>query len=236
VGSGIGVGGVGVESGWLSMLDVEAINAPTMLQEPPLRQLSAQLRTEYSLHVQQQRAPRAPGRQVMATTVEKTATVASARPTHVQELRGIFARLSAEHGEAALLVERLRTSTDPDLRRAFFPELRDKLLAHEEAELMELYPLLRQHEQTRTLTAEHDRDAGHLHVLIDAVGALEPDDLNWRETFGRLAQALERHVAQEENEIFPTASVAIGTDKAEALEATYVTARQRILERLQEPS
>ena len=73
--------------------------------------------------------------------------------------RGVFTKLSVEHAEAAVMLERLAQTSDIDLRRGLFFELRDKLLAHEEAELMELYPHLRRDprivgvDEARTLRA-----------------------------------------------------------------------------------
>jgi hypothetical protein len=149
-------------------------------------------------------------------------------------LPGIFGKLTQEHREAARLLERLRQDGDPDLRRGLFPEVRNKLLAHEEGELMELYTLLRRDPRTRALTERHDRQAGQLRVLVDALSSLEPDDPAWPSRLADVIAELEQHVADEEGQYFPEACAVLGREESERLEAVYTTSRQRILEKLQE--
>jgi hypothetical protein len=146
---------------------------------------------------------------------------------------GIFARLSQEHREAAALLERLAQDPDPGLRRGLFPEVRDKLLAHEEGELMELYTRLRRDPRTRAIAEAHDRSAGELRVLVDALSSLEPNDPDWPGALGRLRTALTQHAAEEEGSYFPEASALLGPEEAVRLEQSYVATRQRVLERFE---
>jgi hypothetical protein len=149
-------------------------------------------------------------------------------------LHGIFGRLSQEHREAAAMLERLEQSDDPHLRRGLFPELRDKLLAHEEGELMELYPQLRRDACTRDIADQHDRGAGELRVIVDALSSLEPNDPAWPDALARLKLALTRHVAEEEGSYFPEASALLGPEESARLEQSYLVTKQRVLERFEE--
>jgi hypothetical protein len=164
-----------------------------------------------------------------ATEVTRTAS------EQLGSSQGIFAKLAQEHSEAAVLIGRLSRGSDSDLRRGLFPELRDKLLAHEEAELLELYTALRRNERTRAISEAHDTGAGRLHVCIDVVGALEPDDPDWASAFEQLVAAFEEHVATEEGEYFPKASQVLSVEEAQRLEQAHTRTRQRVLNRLQEP-
>jgi hypothetical protein len=149
-------------------------------------------------------------------------------------LPGIFGRLCEEHREVAALLERLAQSDDPHLRRGLFPEVRDKLLAHEEGELMELYACLRRDSRTRSIADTHDRGAGELRVLVDALSSLEPNDPDWPAALARLKVALTQHVAEEEGTYFPEASALLGPEESARLEHSYLTTKQRVLERFEE--
>jgi hemerythrin superfamily protein len=147
---------------------------------------------------------------------------------------GIFARLSEEHREVAALLEQLSQDEDPKLRRGLFPEVRDKLLAHEEGELMELYTCLRRDPRTRAIAETHDRSAGELRVLVDALSSLEPNDPDWPSALARLREALTQHAAEEEGSYFPEASALLGPEEAMRLEQSYMVTKQRVLERFEQ--
>jgi hemerythrin superfamily protein len=141
-------------------------------------------------------------------------------------LVGVFKTLSEQHGEVAMLLERARSSNEKFVQ--LWPTIRRELLSHEKAELREVYPMLRTREATRPLAQEHDLEAQEMEQLIAAVDALPVAAPERTEVYNRLVKAVVEHAREEEAEIFPRAQEAIGKAQAEALEATFLAAKQQI--------
>ncbi|HYP99726.1 MAG TPA: hemerythrin domain-containing protein [Polyangiaceae bacterium] len=142
-------------------------------------------------------------------------------------LRGVFLHLAEEHGEVIAMMKHLSKSKDAQVRREHYAKLRVELLAHERAELAELYPALAHLESTRALVALHDREATQLESAIRepfGIDALDPSSDAWGLAFDRLLVLVEQHVALEEGEIFPKAQAVLGEAAAEALRTRYEAA------------
>ena len=141
-------------------------------------------------------------------------------------LVGVFKTLSEQHGEVAMLLERAKTSNEKFVQ--LWPTIRRELLSHEKAELREVYPILRTREATRPLAEEHDLEAHELEQLIRAIDELPVAAPERTEVYHRLVRTVMEHAREEEGEIFPRAQEAIGKAQAEALEATFLAAKQQI--------
>jgi hypothetical protein len=53
----------------------------------------------------------------------------------IKGLGGVFRKLMQEHGEAGALIKRVSMSSDEEVRRELYPQIRRALLAHEKGEL-----------------------------------------------------------------------------------------------------
>jgi hemerythrin superfamily protein len=148
-------------------------------------------------------------------------------------LRGVFATLAKEHGEVTALLKRVQLSEDTDVRRNLFPKIRAELLSHEQAELKEVYPTLRQHPATSQIAEEHDLDAKELSDMIRTIETLNYESPEWMDAFDSLAKIVEEHAELEENEYFPVAMEAIGADEARRLDAGFTTTKQKLLQHLE---
>lgn len=160
--------------------------------------------------------------------VSKTAGEARSAKARIEGLEGVFRMLSKQHGEAMALVERVQA--DPSKRAELWPRIRAELTSHEQAEVRALYPALRAYDALRPLVERHDAEAQELSALIQRIGALNLGADEWGPLFDQLADKLERHVALEEDEIFPTSQDAIGKDRARELEQPVLAAKKQIMQ------
>jgi hypothetical protein len=165
--------------------------------------------------------------QITAQTASKHG--ATKAPFHV--LDGIFRQLLTEHREAALLFKRLRELKDdePQKRREYWRELRIALLAHEQAELQEVYKAFEGYPTLQDIVDDHGRKAQRLELLIAELDALPVTATNFRVTLQRLEVAFRQHVFEEESEFFPRARGVMGRDKAEELEIPYRSAKLSLM-------
>lgn len=146
----------------------------------------------------------------------------------VEGLSGVFKHLMKEHGEVSALIHRVKMSDDPEVRRDLFPKIRKELLSHEKGELNEVYPELKNHAETRSIVAQHEREAQQLEQHIREVHEMGYDDPRWEASFGRLADLVKQHVSEEEGEFFPKAQKVLGDEKADALTSRYERAKQDV--------
>lgn len=144
-------------------------------------------------------------------------------------LRGVFLHLAEEHGEVGALMKKVSKSADADVRRELWPQIRVELLAHEQGELAEVYPLLSSNEATREIVSLHSQEAGQLKDAVASVDAHDFASPAWAAAFERLFTLVQLHVTEEENDFFPRAQAVIGEDESkqvlERYEATKAAAK-----------
>ncbi|MDX9740131.1 MAG: hemerythrin domain-containing protein [Gammaproteobacteria bacterium] len=117
----------------------------------------------------------------------------------------IFEHARSHHRRAVDLLDELRSSHDPSRCRDGFSRLQDELRAHEQVETDLLYPVLRERAhmpmEIGGLLSEHTR----IKALCARIAAAQPCGEQWREAVEALASSLGRHVADEEEGVFPRA-------------------------------
>lgn len=144
-------------------------------------------------------------------------TVKAAKAT-LEGMHGVFRHLMREHGEVSALLIRLKASSDPDTRRELWPTIRKELLAHEQGEKREVYPMLRHEPDMQSMADEHDADAEELDDAVAELTATAVDSDQWQPTLERLIQMVQEHVRDEEEEYFPIADRAFKDRSDDMLE------------------
>jgi hypothetical protein len=138
-----------------------------------------------------------------------------------ERFSGVFRKLTQEHGELIGMMLRLKMTSSIELRAELFPVIREELSAHERGELDVLYAALERYEELRWSATQHRREALKLERLIERVGALPYDDEAWAYAFANLADTVQQHAAEEEDELFPTAQRILGLQTAQVLRTRY---------------
>ena len=147
-------------------------------------------------------------------------------------MSGVFRHLVQEHGEASALLMRLKLTNDPAYRQELWTQVRAELLAHEEAEMREVYPALREDPQTAPMVAEHDDDAEDMRNLIAKMTEIGVESTLWQTALERLISMVQEHVRDEEEEYFPIADSAFkdrSDEMLERFEKTKAFAKQNLL-------
>ena len=168
----------------------------------------------------------------MANSIEqisaKTMGTMKAVAAGFKGLRGVFLHLAEEHGEVGSLMKHLSNTTDPKVRREHFPHIRAELLSHEKGELAEVYGVLANYEQLRSVVLEHNEQAHALEKAIADVDAIDFASEEWATSFERLHGLVKAHVEEEENDFFPKAQQVIDEDESKQILKRYEAAKQSI--------
>jgi hemerythrin superfamily protein len=139
-------------------------------------------------------------------------------------LHGILRSLVEQHGQASGLLMRLKGNADK--RAELWPVVRTELLAHERSEMEVLYRELQYDPRTRDMAEHHDQEAGELESLIRQIDAISYSDASWEMLFEQLVDTVQHHVSEEEGEIFPKAQEVLGSERVEAMDATFEDAHE----------
>jgi len=164
----------------------------------------------------------------MEKTVSRAMGAAKKAKGTVQGLTGVFKTLMEEHGEVGALLMRVRSSKDLQTRARLWGTIRQELLAHEKGELAVVYPMYMQHPAIEPLAVEHNTQASELAALIEIIDDTGLDDRQWTTRFDRLVKLVEKHVHQEESEIFPAGQRVFG-GHTDALEKEYLQFKRTLL-------
>lgn len=151
----------------------------------------------------------------------------------LEGLHGVFRKLAEQHGEVSMLLARLRTEEDAEDREDLWDKIRSELVSHERGELQEVYPVLRQHAETKAIADEHDMEAGELEATIDEIDNLDFTSNDWDVKVEELISLVKHHVDEEENKYFPTAQQVIGKDESKRIEERFLSAKKSFMTELE---
>ena len=116
--------------------------------------------------------------------------------------------LKQEHQKAKSAFEKLLAAA-PAKRGALWDELKPELRAHEKIEEQCLYgPIARDGAASDPALSEwvsdrHQDEVHEVEGLIKETASLDPEDGRWLATVRQIKAALENHIRQEEQDIFP---------------------------------
>lgn len=148
-------------------------------------------------------------------------------PVGTDGLVGVFQTLADQHDAVAKLFAQVTES--PESRAMLWPQIRRELVSHEHSEVRELYPVLRQLEETRALADHHDEEARQLDAMIAELDAMDIQSAAWLEQFEQLVETVTHHAKKEEEaKIFPVAQRALGEARAIELDAKVAAAKQQL--------
>lgn len=157
----------------------------------------------------------------------KAVGMAKAASATLAGYRGIFRTLKREHGEVSVLMMRIATDRDGSARAEMFPIIARELLAHAQAEDAEFYTVLADHESTRAMVMQLEADHERIEMLLGELAAIPMSSSGWLIRFRELQRAVQEHVDQEENQVFPRARHILSTELAEEIDHRYQVEKAR---------
>jgi hemerythrin-like domain-containing protein len=116
-------------------------------------------------------------------------------------------------------IEQTEQDTVDCERMNMFGELRDTLTQHTKLEEQILYPELAVSSETRLLVNESYQEHQRIREILAKMEKLRKDQHcdRWDDKLKELHQNLQRHVAREEDELFPKAMQLLGQARLESL-------------------
>ncbi len=139
----------------------------------------------------------------------------------------IYTLLKDDHdkqrGLSAALME---TSGDSADRRRLFRELMKEVEAHAAAEEQTFYAELIAHEEGQEKARHSITEHSEAAEIIEALSEMDMSSGGWLNKFKTLKEALEHHVDEEEEEVFPLAQGLIDKARARKLGQAFEEAKK----------
>ena len=102
-------------------------------------------------------------------------------------------------------------------RERLFGELKAELELLAGLEEKHLFPVLRQHDETKQLAADALADSKRVRALLAELDAMPKDGEAFANKVGELKQAFQQHVRDEKRELLPAVSQALSREEAETV-------------------
>ena len=150
--------------------------------------------------------------------------------------KNIYEVLMEEHKEAKSLLEKLASSTaqqDAEMRREKGPELAIELITHHEAESATLYDRLMEFDDMRSHVAEHQSEHDEANDELRSLLDIDVEDSDWLDKLKEIKKAVEHHVEDEENKLFPEAKKHLNEDEAKKMAGKFKQEQERRKEQMQ---
>ncbi|NWG47293.1 MAG: hemerythrin domain-containing protein [Alphaproteobacteria bacterium] len=138
----------------------------------------------------------------------------------------IYKMLHDDHEKVTSALSKILDSSDgaERTREKLFEEIKADLEVHTRFEEEEFYPQFRK-EKADSEAREEVRDALSEHeeakTMLDELSAMDKTSDEFIEKIRELKEALEHHISDEEDEMFPQAQEVIDEKKAEEMGAHY---------------
>ena len=118
-----------------------------------------------------------------------------------------FQILSKDHRTVEQLFEKIEKADNRGTkhREQLFQNLRQELELHAELEEKIFYPEMKKHAGTKGLVGEALEEHGEVKQMLREIGRLSAEEDQWSEMVNELKMAVQHHVREEEERMFPAA-------------------------------
>ena len=135
--------------------------------------------------------------------------------------------LVTDHREFRELIELITITIDPEHRRELADQLIGELVRHSVAEEMYVYPAMRDHLPDGDEAVEHDtQEHKELEALMKQLEGADARNAEFLQIVDKIAEVLDDHIDDEENEQFPKLRAHIPAEKLVELKGKVETAKK----------
>jgi len=140
-----------------------------------------------------------------------------------------YQTLMKDHRNVEDLFQKIEKTDDGQHkeREQLFGKLREELELHTEIEERLFYPEMKKHHGTKELVGEALEEHGEVKRLLKELAKLSPGEERWSDMIEELDHAVQHHVREEEEQMFPAARREISESRANELGRQIEEMKQR---------
>src|SRR3989338_8473243 len=129
----------------------------------------------------------------------------------------IYDYLKKDHSKVSNLMNKVLSARTPERSEEIFDEIQHELLLHAETEKETFYAALEDEDETEERIEEANEEHEEIKGFMKKLSKMSADNGKWMELFGEFKHAVEHHVHEEEERIFPKAKQILSDEEAEQL-------------------
>ena len=134
----------------------------------------------------------------------------------------LYDMLREDHREVSRMLGELESITRKR-RKALFLEVQDKVKLHFLVEEKHFYPALTHTGVAHDITLEAYEEHRLVELLLEELDDMNAESDEWVARLKVLKENIERHVREEEDEMFPRAQQSLSEEQAQQIGASIVT-------------
>jgi hemerythrin superfamily protein len=153
------------------------------------------------------------------------------RKNHPSTHADIFSLIKKDHRTVEQLFKKMESTTSRSsrVREKLFDDLQSELTRHSEAEEQLIYPVLRDHRQTKEMGFEATEEQAVMKELLKKVAAIRPNEDRWAAVVSVLKENTLHHAKEEEREMFPQMKKVFSKQELKELGPRFVEAKEGFL-------
>jgi hemerythrin superfamily protein len=140
----------------------------------------------------------------------------------------IFELIAQEHRKVEKLFSQIESTKDAKKRSRLFEQIYQELNLHARVEELTFYPSMRDHEDIEDLVDEAEEEHNEVKILLEELKALSPTSHEFTEKISELQEAVEHHVEEEEEEIFPQLRDVMSDEELEELAQEFQETKSKL--------
>jgi hemerythrin superfamily protein len=129
----------------------------------------------------------------------------------------IYNYLKKDHRKVSDLMNKVLSARSPQRREEIFDEIYHELLLHAETEKQTFYAALKNEYETEEDIEEANEEHDEIKDYMKKLSRMSADSDKWMELFGEFKHAVEHHVHEEEDRVFPKAKRILSDEEARQL-------------------
>lgn len=149
--------------------------------------------------------------------------------SHTKDDVNITEIIIADHRKVDTLFAEIAGSNDPQKLQEYFGQLFKDLTAHAEAEEQVVYPAVRSYYSD---TQELYDEQAEMKVMLSEIKALSPSAPEFKQKIDQLKNAVQQHVREEENDMFPKIRQNLSEEQMQQLSKQFKEAKATIQQKM----
>ena len=140
----------------------------------------------------------------------------------------LFELIKAAHRKVETIFSEMENTHGSKKLDQYFNQLYKELNVHAQTEELTLYPAMRDHDDIKELVNEAEEEHTEVKVLLEQMKSLDATSSEFKEKISILKEAVQHHVQEEENEVFPKVRKSMSDEELKQLAKEFEETQSKL--------
>jgi hemerythrin superfamily protein len=140
----------------------------------------------------------------------------------------LFELIEAAHRKVETIFSEIEKTNGSKKLDQYFNQLYKELNVHAQTEELTLYPAMRDHDDIKELVNEAEEEHTEVKVLLEQMKSLDVTSSEFKEKISTLKEAVQHHVQEEENEVFPKVRKSMSDEELKQLAKEFEETQSKL--------